>query len=81
MLDEDSSIFALCLFVLGLIFIFFMPGNRQTGLVRRDAMRPEWRPNTGGLIRSVTSVGNYDLVPHIRRPRPSDPVMRSNYYR
>lgn len=66
---EEGSIIAV-LFLLGLILFFFTPGNRQTGnrqtgLVRRDAMRPDWRPNpggnvltnTGGLVRTFTRVG------------------------
>lgn len=74
--DEEGSIFAL-MFLLGLIFIFLMPGNRQTGLVRRDAMRPDWRPNPGGLVRTVTRVGQ----PPAGEGRISDAVMRPRNYR
>ena len=84
--DEEGSIFAV-LFV-GLIIYFLMSGNGQTGniqtrLVRRDARRPDWRPNPGGnvlreLERTVTRVGR-------RLPagegRISDATMRPRNYR
>lgn len=72
--DEEDSIFPFII-LLGLLLFFFMPrqtGIRQTGirqttgLVRRDAMRPDWRPNPGGnvltnpgglLSRTITRVG------------------------
>ena len=92
--DEEDSIFPFII-LLGLLLFFFMPrqtGIRQTGirqttgLVRRDAMRPDWRPNPGGnvltnpggLVRTFTRVGRQ--LPS-GEGRISDATMRPRNYR